>query len=476
MALAVLRLTEKRLLKNSECEELYKEQMQDMVTCGVARQLTEDEINSYMGPVQYINHQEVIRPDSSSTPCRIVFNSSANYRGHIMNDCWAKGPDMLINLLGLMLRFRERTHPFVGDIKKMYHSIKLSNLDQHTHRFLWRDWNSSIEPKTFVMTSVSFGDRPAAAISAVALKKTAEMNAERYPLASNIILTNTYVDDIIDSLDSKEQSRKVSEEIDKILETGNMEIKEWYILSDDKEIDINCTFNSSQKVLGMFWDTRIDVFRFRTNLQFTVKRSHLRGQIESSTVETENVVPLQLTKRCILSKINSLYDLMGLLSPFIVRAKILMKRLWIGDCKGLGWDDPTPRERREGWHKFFSDVPKLETSCFPRCLKSSECEGHPILVIFCDGSEEVYGACSYIHWKTKCNRILTRLIAAKCRVAPLKYTSIPRIELAGALLASRLLSFIKDECRLKFAQTYLFTNSFFDDTTRFVWICNFYCC
>ena len=54
---------------------------------------------------------------------------------------------------------------------------------------------------------------------------------------------------------------------------------------------------------------------------------------------------------------------------------------------------------------------------------------------------------------------MTHLIAAKCCVAPLKSTSIPRIELAGALLASRLLTFIKDECRLKFACTYLFTDS-----------------
>ena len=34
MAFAVLRSTEKRLLKNSERGELYKEQMQDMVTRG----------------------------------------------------------------------------------------------------------------------------------------------------------------------------------------------------------------------------------------------------------------------------------------------------------------------------------------------------------------------------------------------------------------------------------------------------------
>ena len=34
------------------------------------------------GRVHYICHHEVIKPDSASTPCRIVFNSSKNYHGH----------------------------------------------------------------------------------------------------------------------------------------------------------------------------------------------------------------------------------------------------------------------------------------------------------------------------------------------------------------------------------------------------------
>ena len=51
----------------------------------------------------------------------------------------------------------------------MHHAVKITELDQHTHRFLWRDMNQKIEPDVNVMTSVSFGDRPAGNIAIMAL-------------------------------------------------------------------------------------------------------------------------------------------------------------------------------------------------------------------------------------------------------------------------------------------------------------------
>ena len=41
--------------------------------------------------------------DSLSTPCRIVFNSSARIFGHALNDYWVKGPNLLTNLSGISL-------------------------------------------------------------------------------------------------------------------------------------------------------------------------------------------------------------------------------------------------------------------------------------------------------------------------------------------------------------------------------------
>ncbi|CAB4016087.1 RNA-directed DNA polymerase from transposon BS, partial [Paramuricea clavata] len=118
--------TEKRLQKNKPLLETYKEQIQDMVQRGVARKLTQVEIENYDGPVYYLSHHEVLKPESTSTPCRIVFNSSAKFQGHSLNNYWAKGPDLMNNLLGILVRFREGPVAFVGDIRKMYHAIKIS--------------------------------------------------------------------------------------------------------------------------------------------------------------------------------------------------------------------------------------------------------------------------------------------------------------------------------------------------------------
>ena len=111
----------------------------------------------------------------------------------------------------------------------MYHAVKISLLDQHTHRFLWRDFNTIKPPETYVMTSVSFGDRPAGNIATVALRKTAKMREMEYPKATRTILNNTYVDDIIDSVQDQDEARKLVEDIDEIVTSGDFKIKYWTI-------------------------------------------------------------------------------------------------------------------------------------------------------------------------------------------------------------------------------------------------------
>ena len=78
-----------------------------------------------------------MKPDSATTPLRIVFDSSHSYRGHSLNSYWAKGPDAYMNnLLAVLLKFRENETGFVGDIRKMYNSVYVVEVEQHVHRFL----------------------------------------------------------------------------------------------------------------------------------------------------------------------------------------------------------------------------------------------------------------------------------------------------------------------------------------------------
>ena len=67
---------------------------------------------------------------------------------------------------------------------------------------------------------------------------------------------------------------------------------------------------------------------------------------------------------------------------------------------------------------------------------------------FCDASLNGYGACIYVKTIYKSGKISVKLLSSKSRVAPVKQT-IPRLELLGALLLSRLMlwvrNFLKDE-------------------------------
>ena len=180
--------------------------MDDMLNRKVCRLLSNEEVKTYTGPKYYIAHHKVIKKESKSTPCRIVFNSSAKFKGQSLNDCYVKGPSMLSDLLGLLLRFCQEEVAIVGDISKMYHSIDITYIDQMTHRFLWICLDKTRKPEVFVMNVVNFGDRPSGSIAMAALRKTAKMSVREFPEASKAIQDNSYMDDILVSVGDEQKA------------------------------------------------------------------------------------------------------------------------------------------------------------------------------------------------------------------------------------------------------------------------------
>lgn len=152
--------------------------------------------------------------------------------GHMLNEYWAKRPELLNSLLGILIRLRENEVAFMGDIKKMYHSVKTTPVEQHTHRFLWRDMNVCGEPDTYVIQRVPFGDKPSATIATVALRKTAQMGKELYPEAVKIVMENTYMDDIIDSVSDKRKALSITRDIERFISKGGFKIKGWILSSE----------------------------------------------------------------------------------------------------------------------------------------------------------------------------------------------------------------------------------------------------
>ena len=61
----------------------------------------------------------------------------------------------------------------------------------------------------------------------------------------------------------------------------------------------------------------------------------------------------------------------------------------------------------------------------------------PQLHVFSDGGSEAYGASAFLRWLTE-SGVQIKFVAAKAFVAPLKYKTVPRLEVMGAVAMSRL--------------------------------------
>lgn len=97
--------------------------MIEMVEMNFCRKLLENEVKNYKGFVYYILYYVVIRLEKKSMFVCIVFNLFFVFQGYKLNDYWMKGLDLLNNLFGVVLCFREKEVVLVGDILKMYYCI-----------------------------------------------------------------------------------------------------------------------------------------------------------------------------------------------------------------------------------------------------------------------------------------------------------------------------------------------------------------
>ena len=71
--------------KDPEWASSYAEPIQDMMARGAARKISEEEMKPWSGPVFYAS------PKSTSTPVRIVSNSSQSYKGNTEKWAWTPG-------------------------------------------------------------------------------------------------------------------------------------------------------------------------------------------------------------------------------------------------------------------------------------------------------------------------------------------------------------------------------------------------
>lgn len=434
-------MLEKRLSKDTNLKRQYAEFMNEYETLGhmTKIEINQNDLNKHF----FLPHHPVLRENAITTKLRVVFDGSAKSSTNIsVNDCQLNGPVVQSDLFSILIRFREHPIAVIGDCEKLYRQILVDENDKKFQTILWR--GSSAEPiAAYVLNTVTYGLKASSYLATKSLQYIAKENKENNACSARIIENSFYVDDFIYSGSDPAVVKGEVGGVLNILSNAGIPLRKFVSNIPDvlpnvnKEkvqfFTINVKTNESAKALGIEWMPREDRLKYKFS---------------------PNVRNSEVTKRSVLSAISSLFDPLGIAQPIIIRGKILIQALWQAK---LQWDDPLPVPLKREWESLLKDLNTISKLEIPRCVTQS-CVRQVDLHGFADASQLSYGACIYIRCLTDQDTFV-RLLCAKSKVAPLKANSIPRLELAAAVLLAQLFSKIINVSTLKFSNYLLYTDS-----------------
>nr|CAH0104953.1 unnamed protein product [Daphnia galeata] len=232
------------------------------------------------------------------------------------------------------------------------------------------------------------------------------------------------MDDLLAGSDSAEEAVKTIQRVQRAFKGASESLEESKGTPTDSNVVHPIGYEENSKILGVIWQpANEDHWKFNAS-----KIAELVGE-----------VPVRATKRQMLSLSSRLFDPLGLISPVSLLLKIQFQRLWESV---VGWDEPIPEDIHQEWSSVVNGLSDLARIQIPRWY-FCESNSSPKIEIhaFCDASKKAYGAIIYLRSIID-GPIHTNLVTSKTRVSPTKKITLPRLELLGALLASRLMKYV----------------------------------
>ena len=181
------------------------------------------------GNVTFHITQSSITPTSTTTKVRIVYDASAKTddKNCSLNDCLNRGPVMLENLSGLLLRFRCNAVALISDIEKAFLQVGLQDTERDATRFVWlavpnKPDQISGNIQTYRFTRLPFGiiSSPFLLANTIAF----HLNREGTETAQ-LIRENIYVDNVIYGTDTIEHAVKLYKESKAIFKRASMNLR-----------------------------------------------------------------------------------------------------------------------------------------------------------------------------------------------------------------------------------------------------------
>jgi hypothetical protein len=433
---------QKRLSSNIELKGKYSDVLNGYIAKGHARKLTNAEIKNVTDKTWYLPHHCVLNPKKPEK-VRVVFDAAATFQDVSLNSRLITGPDLLNSIFGVLQRFRLKPVAVVADISDMFHQVRVPEHDSDALRFLWKaDLDDNGACDVYKMLVHIFGATDSPCCTNFALQHVAHSMTDKD--ASDVILRNFYVDDMLMSADSVAGAIHVASSVSQALAAKGFELRKWMSTSDEvlryfsndsvMQTNLNLDFSAVklERALGVGWNVQDDAFFFSPVLK--------------------DVAP---TKRGIVSAVSSIFDPCGFLAPFVFTAKTLIQDIW---AQKLQWDENIPTDLQKRWESWQADLAHLQHLLIPRHFGFPINQSNIQLHLFSDASEAGFASVAYL--RSNFSQIHCSFVAAKTHVAPIKQVlTIPKLELQGAVMSVRLACSIRDELDVQIIQVVFWTDS-----------------
>lgn len=411
---------ERKLKSDTKLHQAYVDFMRDYLSSGHMSIAPE--------PGMYFLPHHAVFKSSPVIKIRVVFDASSQVAsGHSLNSRLYTGPKLQQDIVDILLRFRVHKFVFTADVCQMYRQILIQPPYKPFQHIFWRE-SPLHELKEYQLNTVTYGMSCAPYLALRVLKDIAEQDCSDFPAVRDAILSQTYIDDMCVGADTVSHILKLQCDLENILKGAGFQLKKWIsnveevllaVLPEDRLLE-SLQFDSETvgvtKVLGIQWDAPSDLFSY-------------------------DVQPLSqvTTKRGVLSVIARIFDPLGFLAPAIFYAKFILQSIW---RIGVSWDERLPPDLADKWQIFMAELPMLSKVKIPRYL-GTYIGYRVILCGFCDASERGYAATVYVRLVASDGSISVSLLGTKTKMAPMKSSTIPRLELCSAVLLARWMSRLK---------------------------------
>ncbi|XP_011859799.1 PREDICTED: uncharacterized protein LOC105557222 [Vollenhovia emeryi] len=203
IALRRLSYLERKFKINQEFYNQYSSFMREYIKLNHMSIVNSE--STIMNPT-YLPHHGVLHEFSLTTKLRVVFDGSVRTTAGIsLNDTLMIGARLQDNLIDIMLRFRLHAIAITADLKKMYRQILVHEADKDYQRILWR--SSVGEPiREFRLNTVTYGLSCAPFLAVRCVRHVANNADDRLMQASQVLLNDLYVDDILTGVSSIDEA------------------------------------------------------------------------------------------------------------------------------------------------------------------------------------------------------------------------------------------------------------------------------